>query len=142
MKIGWFLALIIPSVFSIEATLLTNFRELTSSNLSWSLPAGAVLAIISLSILCFFAEGLYRFLSRWPRIRDWFVKKRDKDDPWVKRIHKLRYMGLFLGGFAPIIGIPAQKIFQFRYGYFVLFSGNIAKALLIISAIKIFGKFI
>ncbi len=142
MKIEWFLTLIIPSVFSIEATLLANFRQVAGLNLFWSLSVGAASAVISLSFLCFFTEGLYRFLSRWPRIRDWLIKKRDKDDLWVKQIYKLRYVGLFLGGFAPVIGIPAQKIFQFRCGYLVLFAGNITKALLIINAIKIFGKFI
>ena len=137
--------MIIPAFFSVEATLLANLHFFENLSFFWSFMNSAILATISLILWCFLADGVYIFLEkcpwlkRWPWLKEWLIKKRGKEDPWVKCIYHYRYPGLFFGGAAPLIGLPAQKIFQFKYGYLVLFAGNISKILLIVGLIKFFN---
>ena len=141
MKIGLILFAVIQSLWSIEWSLGTLYF-IVGLNLFWLFITGIGLAIFSLSLNCFFVEGMYRFLARWSYINDWLKKRQSKNDPWIARCYRYRYWGLFFGGFVPAIGIPMQKIFQFRYGYLALFGGNIAKVPMIVMVIKIFENLI
>ncbi len=140
MKISLIISAALLSLGSAEASLLSlHFAGL---NLFQSFVIGSGLTTLSLAFWCFFAEGLYRFLTRWPYAREWLVKKRSKNDLWVARCYRYRYWGLFFSGFAPFIGIATQKIFRFKYGYFPIFLGNIAKVGVIVGGIGFFGYFL
>lgn len=135
MKISLIFCAALLSLKSIEISLLS--LHLAGFSLFWLSVTGLAFSVLSLSFWCFFAEGLYRLVGRWPRIKNWLSKEHAKENRWITKCQRYHYWGMFFGGFVPFIGIPAQKILRLRYGYIALFAGNAAKAELIVGLIGI-----
>lgn len=147
MKIWLIFFAILQSFWSVEAGLFA-FRYIVGLNLSWSFLVCLGLGILDFNLYYYLIEKLHRWLLRRPYFRNWrsdrFSWQCYQDSSWVRRCHRWGRRGLFLSGFVPhllFFGIAAQKIFQFKNGYWPLFFGNVLKIAALAYGFKIFEHF-
>jgi hypothetical protein len=125
LKIGLILLAAFWSLWSIEAGMLTFY--LAKLDLFWPSIFCITSSILGFILFDFGVKQLRNFLERWPTIKSWLIKAPSKDNYWVKCFYRHPRLGLYVGGGIPLIGIPVQKIFRLKYGFWFLLSGHITK---------------